>query len=737
MRIRLLACALVATLSACSSDPAAVPTPSVPMASAAEIAEASAHPPWLRERLPADTIAYARVPSLWGVLAAPSGRAGDAMHSNQAAVDAVLALRKAFISDALMLKLGDGPLQLIEASASPIELAVVAPGKAASPAASALFSVRLKAADAAAAAQLVNAATGGHLGALSFDDAGNASLDAGGTPLYLHYRADQQRLFVLAGMFANEEQLKLLISKVGAAKDTHVMRGLERRIDDGGQGGVLWFDMVAARPLLLSALPPEHAWLSPTLEGAKALALGWGHSDGHGSLALRIEFEQATPWAGLLPSGPHRFDATAAGDPDWVLTGVLPGVAESRALFDVVQAQQASAADADAFAEIEAELQKRSGLSFAQWRAPWAGPFVLAGDASGSWQALKLADRAALDVVVNNLVERLGAKHAVHSHAGVELHHLQLPSSTDLMKTLGGADAQTPALPTSDWLSLYGRVRTHLYYYEDGGWLYVSTLPQPLIERLDRNADTDVGQWLERTQGNDRAQALLSASSQLRHVSRSVYAVNLELLQSFSDLTGGSIDLFKLPTAQQLALPEQSPIGVELVLDSNQLALQLNYGHTPLEGLGAAGGMATVAAAGVLAAVALPAYEDYTQRTRVSAAISAARPLQAAIAEHYLSAGALPDDAGALGLPLPLRTDDDLVSIDFDGGAILIRFDDEGSIALAGEHLYLLPELDTRGQLIWSCGHAAHTSDAEALTELAAQVELASIESRRLPAQCR
>lgn len=173
------------------------------------------------------------------------------------------------------------------------------------------------------------------------------------------------------------------------------------------------------------------------------------------------------------------------------------------------------------------------------------------------------------------------------------------------------------------------------------------------------------------------------------------------------------------------------------MLDSNQLALQLNYGHTPLEGLGAAGGMATIAAAGVLAAIAVPAYQDYTQRARIGAAVSAARPLQTAIAEHYRSEGALPEDGNALGLPLPLQTADGSASIEFTDGAILIYFDDEESIDLAGEHLYLLPELDARGQLTWSCGHAALNSDAEALTDLAAQVELASIEPRLLPAQCR
>src|SRR5512141_1080188 len=35
-------------------------------------------PGWLRERLPEHTVAYARIPSLWGMLSAPDGRPLDA-----------------------------------------------------------------------------------------------------------------------------------------------------------------------------------------------------------------------------------------------------------------------------------------------------------------------------------------------------------------------------------------------------------------------------------------------------------------------------------------------------------------------------------------------------------------------------------------------------------------------------------------------------------------------------------
>ena len=66
------------------------------------IARHVAAPPWLRDRLPADTIAYARIPSPWGGLAAPNGKAADSMFASQAHVDAIAALRGGFGSNPVL-----------------------------------------------------------------------------------------------------------------------------------------------------------------------------------------------------------------------------------------------------------------------------------------------------------------------------------------------------------------------------------------------------------------------------------------------------------------------------------------------------------------------------------------------------------------------------------------------------------------------------------------------------------
>ena len=59
--------------------------------------------------------------------------------------------------------------------------------------------------------------------------------------------------------------------------------------------------------------------------------------------------------------------------------------------------------------------------------------------------------------------------------------------------------------------------------------------------------------------------------------------------------------------------------------------------------------MIVVAIIGILAAIALPAYQDYTIRARVSEAIAAAGGCKAAVAEYTASNGVLPADLTASG----------------------------------------------------------------------------------------
>ncbi|EPI1598161.1 pilin, partial [Neisseria gonorrhoeae] len=63
--------------------------------------------------------------------------------------------------------------------------------------------------------------------------------------------------------------------------------------------------------------------------------------------------------------------------------------------------------------------------------------------------------------------------------------------------------------------------------------------------------------------------------------------------------------------------------------------------------------MIVIAIVGILAAVALPAYQDYTARAQVSEAILLAEGQKSAVTEYYLNNGEWPANNGDAGVASP------------------------------------------------------------------------------------
>jgi len=72
--------------------------------------------------------------------------------------------------------------------------------------------------------------------------------------------------------------------------------------------------------------------------------------------------------------------------------------------------------------------------------------------------------------------------------------------------------------------------------------------------------------------------------------------------------------------------------------------------------------MIVVAIIGILAAVALPAYQDYTVRAKMSEVILAASGPRTAVSESFQSAGTMPLDQAAAGMPAVVDTATRLVT---------------------------------------------------------------------------
>lgn len=682
---------------------------------------------WLRERLPADTIVYLRLPSPWRSLLGPADKATDRMFQSQAYVDAIEKLRADLAKDGLIGEAAQPLAGLLYRLGSPIEMATIAAGRMASPAANFYVTAVLDYADANALAAVLRQVPGGNA-ELSFDDQGYAQIPMGNSALFLHYDAPKKRLSLLGGMFANLEAFKTVRTAIAEAKvEPRAELVLEREIDAAGYGMVLWADTEALRPILGMGITDELA--RKALEQTKRIALGWGTVDGHGRLSVRAEISGAA-WTRYLPQSPRLLNVKTAGTATGAVTLSWPTGA------DVKRMQEAFSQDADPkaaaeLAESDAKIAQVTGLHLADWFAPFGPDLAVFTDEAGDFMALRLQDADAFKKVLDALQQKLKASHGVTERAGASIHHLRLPSLLELAEALGDEKGK---IPNEMFAQLYARAGSHLFWLEEDGWLLVSGVPQPLIDRVNIGATEPLNAFFANSGGDPGA--TFSVAGTVDDAARRSYYAWLGGLVSLADLGGAELDLISLPTARELALPRQTAMAFNLQLREQRVQFDLNYAQHPAEWLGGSDGLTAVAVVGVLAAIAVPAYQDYMVRAEVGLALQQAAALKLAISEHYMSSGELPDSGEQMGMDLPFVSDDGKVTVDLDAGAILITFGDGASAKLQESYLYLLPALGENDSVVFRCGNSLGDVE-QLLVTVDDDFSGTDVDNRYLPVACR
>ncbi|WP_426701971.1 pilin [Rhodanobacter sp. Col0626] len=113
----------------------------------------------------------------------------------------------------------------------------------------------------------------------------------------------------------------------------------------------------------------------------------------------------------------------------------------------------------------------------------------------------------------------------------------------------------------------------------------------------------------------------------------------------------------------------------------------------------------------ILAAIAIPAYQDYVIRTQVSEGLVLGDGAKTAIAEYYSNNRSLPSGNASAGLAQGTSIAGRYVSgVDVSDGRVIVAFDTASSNTLIrNDVLVLTPIPDGNGNLAWRCGGSETT----------------------------
>jgi type IV pilus assembly protein PilA len=125
--------------------------------------------------------------------------------------------------------------------------------------------------------------------------------------------------------------------------------------------------------------------------------------------------------------------------------------------------------------------------------------------------------------------------------------------------------------------------------------------------------------------------------------------------------------------------------------------------------------MIVVAIIGILAAIAIPAYQDYTIRSQVSEGLTLASDIKAGIAEYLAQTGSWPTNLTDVGLGSAATNKESryVASIDVVTGTIQIVYGRDANSKINGDpgssttsRLDLQPFVNPNGDVVWLCGNA-------------------------------
>jgi type IV pilus assembly protein PilA len=155
--------------------------------------------------------------------------------------------------------------------------------------------------------------------------------------------------------------------------------------------------------------------------------------------------------------------------------------------------------------------------------------------------------------------------------------------------------------------------------------------------------------------------------------------------------------------------------------------------------------MIVVAIIGILAAIAIPAYQDYTIRSQVSEGLTLSADIKAGVAEYMAQTGNWPANLQEAGVVSAGGGAADkqaryVSSVDVTDGTIKILYGKDANQKINGQELDLQPMVNANGDVVWVCGLATAPQNASATPSPGATASPAgqtTLLDKHMPASCR
>ena len=142
--------------------------------------------------------------------------------------------------------------------------------------------------------------------------------------------------------------------------------------------------------------------------------------------------------------------------------------------------------------------------------------------------------------------------------------------------------------------------------------------------------------------------------------------------------------------------------------------------------------MIVIAIIGILAAIAIPAYQDYTIRAQASEGPVLADALKTSMAEYYADKGTWPATQASLGITNTI-SGSYVSGVAEAAGVITVTYGNKANTAnLFGKVLSIRPAVSANGDISWVCGYAAAPANTTVVG-----ADGTTVLAKYLPSACR